>query len=82
MKNYVENIPIRQHEMLLYIYQNGIDLVEMTPRQINHNEHIYDRVWKLEKKGLLIARRIKGLPTLYSLTKLGEEYVEKNLLKL
>ncbi len=80
MSNQVNNIPIRQDEMLLYIYQNGIENVEMTPRQIGHNDHIYQRVWKLEVKGLINAKRIKGFPTKYSLTKLGEEYVEKNLL--
>lgn len=82
MNNQVNNIPIRQNEMLLYIYQNGIENVEMTPRQIGHNDHVYQRVWKLEGKGLIKTKRVKGFPSKYSLTKLGEEYVEQNLLKI
>ena len=61
----------RQMEILEFISQNGKVQVEVTPRIIKQNDALYDRIWRLEDRGAIIAERRTGLLTLYSITNVG-----------
>ena len=61
----------KQMEILEYISQNGKVQVEVTPRIIKQNDALYERIWKLEDKGAIIAERRMGQSTLYTITNLG-----------
>jgi len=61
----------KQMEILKYISENGKVKVEVTPRIIKQSDAIYQRVWKLEDMGAIIAERRLGMSTLYSITNVG-----------
>ena len=65
----------KQREILEFISQNGKVKVMMTPRIIKQNDALYERIWRLEDKGAIIAERRKGEATLYSITKIGRAHV-------
>lgn len=68
----------RQMEILEYISQNGKVKVSVTPRLTKQNDALYERIWKLENRGAIIAERSIGLPTLYTITNIGLSILEGN----
>lgn len=61
----------KQMEILEYISMNGKVQVEVTPRIIKQNDSLYQRIWKLEDMGAIIAERRIGMSTLYTITNIG-----------
>ena len=70
----------KQREILEFISQNGKVKVMMTPRIIKQNDALYERIWRLEDKGAIIAERRKGEATLYSITNVGLDILQGNCL--
>ena len=68
----------KQREILEYISQNGKVQVMVTPRIIKQNDALYERIWRLEDKGAIIAERRKGEPTLYTITNVGLDILQGN----
>lgn len=66
----------RQMEILEFISQNGKVKVSVTPRLTKQNDALYERIWKLEDRGAIIAERNIGLPTLYTITNVGLSILE------
>lgn len=61
----------KQMEILEFISQNGKVQVEVTPRMIKQNDALYQRIWRLEDIGALLAERRLGMSTLYTITNVG-----------
>jgi predicted transcriptional regulator len=68
----------RMKDIIIYIYENGVEEVVATPRLVKQSDELYQRVWKLEDKGILTVKRNKGMESTYSLTDFGIKLVENN----
>ena len=68
----------RMKDIIIYIYENGVEEVVATPRLVKQSDELYQRVWKLEDKGILTVKRNKGMESTYSLTDYGIKLVKNN----
>ena len=69
-------VTTKQMEILGYISMNGKVQVPVTPRLIKQNDTLYQRIWRLENMGAIIAERRLGLQTLYTITNVGLSILE------
>ena len=70
----------RQKEILLYIYNNGMTDVVVTPRIMRQNDNLYQRIWKLEVLNLITVKRRIGMTSLNSLTTEGINLIRNNFI--
>jgi hypothetical protein len=70
----------RQKEILLYIYNNGMTDVIVTPRIMRQNDNLYQRIWKLEVANLITVKRRIGMSSLNSLTNEGINFIRNNFI--
>jgi hypothetical protein len=70
----------RQKEILLYIYNNGMTDVIVTPRIMRQNDNLYQRIWKLEVLNLITVKRRIGMSSLNSLTNEGINLIRNNFI--
>ena len=70
----------RQKEILLYIYNNGMTDVVVTPRIMRQNDNLYQRIWKLEVLNLITVKRRIGMSSLNSLTNEGINLIQNNFI--
>ncbi len=70
----------RQKEILLYIYNNGMTDVIVTPRIMRQNDNLYQRIWKLEVLNFITVKRRIGMSSLNSLTNEGINLIRNNFI--
>jgi hypothetical protein len=70
----------RQKEILLYIHNNGMTDVVVTPRIMRQNDNLYQRIWKLEVLNLITVKRRIGMSSLNSLTNEGINLIRNNFI--
>jgi len=68
----------KQKEILLYIHNNGMTDVIVTPRIMQQNDNLYQRIWKLEVLNLITVKRRIGMSSLNSLTNEGINLIRNN----
>ena len=67
----------KEFDILECVYSHGGFGVPVCPKSVQQNKNFYNRVRKLEDKGLVIVHRYDGRASEFDITHFGREYVTK-----